>query len=137
MHPRAILATSRLPRAVAISLFPSRKTENHIDLTAQLTVRTDSNLLNISIEVEEAIQDFFSFSQSKIECVGRTTQSGWDNPFDMETDRKQQGWPSPVEIRFEGRQPVYAVPAYGLGGLGVEGEAVLGWRTAEAVAPKP
>lgn len=137
MHPRAVLATNRLPRAVAISLFPSTETENHFDLTAQLTVRTDSNLPNISREIEEAIQDSFPFSHSELECVGRTAQPGWDNPFDMETGQNRQGWPSPVEIRFRGRQPVYALPAYGLGGLGVEGEAVLGWRTAEAVAPKP
>lgn len=137
MHPRAILDSRRLPRAVAISVFPSKENDKYVDLTAQLLTRMDADVQNISIVVEEEIQRFFSFSGKKLESVGHKTQNVWDRPFDIETERNQQNWPNPIQIRVQRRQPIYALPTHGLDGLGAEGEAVLGWRTAEAIAPRP
>lgn len=58
----------------------------------------------------------------------------WDDDAWLADPPPEAGWPAPAELRLGTRQPVYALDRSAVGGLGFEGDLLLGWRGGDAVA---
>ena len=58
----------------------------------------------------------------------------WDDAAALQDPVGGAGWPGEVEVRLGARQPLYQLDRASLGGLGFEGEILLGWRGGDAIA---
>ena len=137
LHPRAILAAEADGPALALSLFPSQRSPGSTELVARATVADDADLAEEADRVEESLRRFLPFSEGRLARVAQSERGTWDDPEALGEAKPSEGWPSPVSLRLPGRQPIYALPRAGFGGLGLDGDAILGWRGAEALAPSP
>jgi choline dehydrogenase-like flavoprotein len=54
---------------------------------------------------------------------------GW-----LEDPVRSDGWPGEIDLRMESRPPVFCLDRSGVGGLGLEGDLLLGWRGGDAIA---
>ncbi len=134
---RSILATRRAPVPLALSLFPSERAPGATLLHARGLFPADAETGPIADEIEGAIRDFFPFCEDRLERVAYSRPSVWDTPGAIEQTPDTPRLPAATELRIPGKLPVFALRRGRLGGLGVEGDALLGWRGADAVAPTP
>jgi hypothetical protein len=58
----------------------------------------------------------------------------WDDEDWLEDPPPGQGWPAEIDLRVNGRPPVYRLDRAGIAGLGLEGDLLLGWRAGDAIA---
>ena len=60
---------------------------------------------------------------------------GWDSDDGwLEDPIKGSAWPGEIDLRLETRPSVYCLDRAGAGGLGLEGDLLLGWRGGDAIA---
>jgi hypothetical protein len=57
----------------------------------------------------------------------------WDSDEWLGDPAPGTGWPAPIDVRAAGRLPIYGLDRTATASLGVEGDLLLGWRTAEAI----
>jgi hypothetical protein len=113
-------------RVIAISVYPVNPSSDVVDVIAS-AVAADAD------EIERAVLALMPF------CEGRlvrhpTPRPRWDDDDALEDPSHSAAWPGEVEIRLASRPRVYQLPRAGLAGLGVEGDILLGWRSAERIA---
>ena len=58
----------------------------------------------------------------------------WDDDNWLEDPPRKLGWPTQVPLRVSSRPPVYRLDRSEIGGLGLEGDLLLGWRGGDAIA---
>jgi len=58
----------------------------------------------------------------------------WDDDDCLEDPGSGRGWPGEVDIRLSQRPQVYFLDRAAVGGLGLEGELLLGWHGGDAIA---
>ena len=58
----------------------------------------------------------------------------WDDDAWLEDPPRKLGWPTQIPLRVSSRPPVYRLDRAEVGGLGLEGDLLLGWRAGDAIA---
>jgi hypothetical protein len=112
-------------RVISIAVYPASPSSDVVDVVAS-AVAADAD------EIEAAVLELMPF------CEGRLVrhpvpEPRWDDDDVLEDPPHNAAWPGEVEIRLASRPRVYQLPRAGLAGLGVEGDVLLGWRSAERI----
>ena len=93
----------------------------------------DRDWVDLEDRLEERVRGIVPFAQKKL--TRRPVERPiWDDDDWLEDPPPGQGWPAEVELRVNGRPPVYRLDRAGVAGLGLEGDLLLGWRGGDAIA---
>jgi hypothetical protein len=83
--------------------------------------------------LEQTVRELMPFSEGRM-IRAAYQPPAWDDDAALEDPAAGAAWPAELELRLSSRPPVYALPRAGMAGLGVEGDALLGWRAGERIA---
>jgi len=102
---------------IAIRIFPGGKPDT-VDLIASAAVPADTpDLETVAALVREP-----------------TPQPVWDTDAVLADPERGTGWPASCDVRLSSRPSIFALERAWLGGLGFEGDLLLGWRAGDAIA---
>lgn len=94
---------------------------------------SEEEIADIEDRLEQRVRSLMPFAERKL--VRRPIdRPRWDDDDWLEDPPPGQGWPAEVELRVNGRPPVYRLDRAGVAGLGLEGDLLLGWRGGDAIA---
>jgi hypothetical protein len=115
---------------VAIRSLPGGR--DRVDLVAWAAVVPGSE--DVACEaVEGAVRRLLPFSRPDL-LRQPLPRPIWDSDDWLADPRGEATWPDEVEIRVGNRPTIYALDRGTVGGLGFEGELLLGWRAGDAIA---
>jgi hypothetical protein len=116
---------------VSISLHPRAAGTDVVEIAAAAVVdEQDPDRELREAEIENAVRALMPFSEGKLARVP-VARPRWDDEWALEDPAPGAAWPAEVEIRIASRPPIYTLQRCALGGLGVEGDVLLGWRAGE------
>lgn len=118
-----------------LSLFPRPNDSDFVDLVARCVTGNGDDLdaKAAEDEIEARVRALFPFSQDSIQrCPTRTPR--WDDDDWLEDPPPGIGWPCEIDLRVSTRPPMYRLDRSAAGGLGLEGDLLLGWRAGDAIA---
>ncbi len=118
---------------VRLSVFPGTRGRASVDLVASSVVPFEGlDRPRVEQEIEAVVRGLLPFSERSL--VRRPlAEARWDTDAEL-GDPPRGGWPEPCEIRLSAKPPVYALDRAPVGGLGFEGDLLLGWRAGDAIA---
>ncbi len=118
---------------VTIGVFPRAQGDERVDLVAAAVVGVDGEDLGArAAEIEATLRRLTPFAGDRLERL-RVTRPTWDDDSLLVDPRPGRGWPAETDVRVSSRPPIHALDRQGTAALGVEGDALLGWRAAEAI----
>jgi hypothetical protein len=105
-----------------------------VDVVASAAIdETGPEAADAHTVLEEAVRALMPFSEGRM--VHRPHERpAWDDDSALEDPAAGAAWPAELELRLANRPPVYALPRAGMAALGVEGDALLGWRAGERIS---
>jgi hypothetical protein len=83
--------------------------------------------------IESALRGLLPFSEGALQRAP-LQQAEWDHDDVIGALAPGEGWPRECEVRLSSKPPVYALERAWLGGLGFEGDLLLGWQGGDAIA---
>ncbi len=83
--------------------------------------------------IEARVRTLLPFARKKL-ARRSISRPRWDDDDWLEDPPPGGGWPAEVDLRVNGRPPVYRLDRAGVAGLGLEGDLLLGWRGGDAIA---
>ncbi len=118
---------------IALSAYAPARGAEHIDLVARMRVAPDADVGAAEDAIEARVRALMPFSDGHLE---RATERRpvWDDDGWLEDPAPGSGWPAEVDLKVSSRPSVYRLGRAGVGGLGVEGDLLLGWRAGDALA---
>ena len=124
----------------AVTAYPCQTHPHKVDLVAR-AVLTDvtPETLNDRIailrnETAERLRLLMPFCGDGLDQV-EVTMPRWDSDDGwLEDPSADSGWPSEVDLRLSTKPVVYRLDRAAAGGLGLEGDLLLGWRGGDAIA---
>ncbi len=126
--PAAPLAGTGLIR---VGVFPCARDPERVDLVASALLPLDEpDPAAREAEIREALEALMPFSQGRLEARPVATPT-WDDEGRLSDPRPGSGWPAEVDIRLVARPPIAELPRSAVGGLGLEGDLLLGWRAGD------
>ncbi len=141
MSGRLILPSSESGEStIAVTAFPSQAHPSRVDLVARarLLVSDPAELTDgrsaLRQRVRERLQALMPFVEDDLASIELDaplwdSDDGW-----LEDPSAGRGWPSEIDLRLSTRPPVYHLDRACVGGLGLEGDLLLGWRGGDAIA---
>jgi hypothetical protein len=81
----------------------------------------------------QTVADLMPFSEGRISRVPITPPT-WDDAGWLADPKAGTGWPDDCDVRVGTKQPIYHLDRAAVGGLGFEGDLLLGWRAGDAIA---
>ncbi len=125
---------------VSVTAFPSQTHPAHIDLVARGVVPVADPatlpllLENLQASIARRLEALMPFSEDRLTLV-EVTSPQWDSDDGwLEDSRPGMGWPTETDLRLSSRLPIYHLDRAAVGGLGLEGDLLLGWRGGDAIA---
>jgi hypothetical protein len=119
---------------VTLRAFPGARGRDAVDLVASAVVPArEAELEAREAEIEAAVSKLLPFSEGSLARDGAPRPS-WDSDSPLPDPPRSGGWPGETEVRVSARPPVYALERGCVGGLGAEGDILLGWRAGDAIA---
>ena len=118
-----------------LAAYPDPEDSDWIDVVASAVVDAEdpATLQRREAELFERVRALFPFSGDGL--VRRPVQlPRWDDDGWLEDPRPGTGWPAELDLRVSSRPPVYRLERSAVGGLGLEGDLLLGWRAGDAIA---
>jgi len=127
-------------QTLVVTAFPSQAHASRVDLVARVPLRvSDRAALPAGLRALrqavrgrlQALMPFVGDDLASIELDAPLWDSddGW-----LEDPPPGRGWPSEIDLRLSSRPPVYHLDRACVGGLGLEGDLLLGWRGGDAIA---
>jgi hypothetical protein len=138
MAPRVIVVRDEdLPpdgtNIVTLRRFPPDRSGS-VELVASAVVAADEPDLGArEAEISAALTDLMPFAEQRLERL-RVPRPRWDHDALLADPPAGVGWPAEIEVRLPTKQPIYQLDRAAVGGLGFEGDALLGWRGGDAIA---
>jgi hypothetical protein len=119
---------------ITLQVFPNARRDDNVDLVAASVVdAVERDLPAREAEIEAAVAALMPFAgESLVRPPGPSPR--WDCDDWLSNPPASGGWPAACEIRLTSRPLTYALDRSGVGGLGFEGDVLLGWRAGDAVA---
>jgi len=119
---------------VTLAVYPLTPTSDVVDLVAAAVVPTDDPEPEArDAEIEAAVARLLPFAEGRLVRQPVATPR-WDDEGAREDPARGAAWPAEIEIRASARPPVYSLARASLGGLGLEGDLLLGWRAGDRMA---
>jgi hypothetical protein len=126
--------------AVAVTAFPSQTHPGKVDLVARallehadLEARADQEKA-LQEEIADRLRGLMPFSGDSIHRIDAESPQ-WDSDDGwLEDPPAGHGWPSEIDLRISSRPPIYHLDRAAVGGLGLEGDLLLGWHGGDAIA---
>ena len=130
---------TRSPTA-AVTAFPCQTHPSRVDLVARAVLpdatpdTLDERLATLRADIAERLLALMPFCGDDLDWVDYDRPT-WDSDDGwLETAAPDQGWPSDIDLRRSTRPTVYGLDRAAAGGLGLEGDLLLGWRGGDAIA---
>lgn len=125
--------------AVTLSLYAAADSPTSVEIVAKALLAGDAREWSPEAMAAEAdrmearVRGLVPFADKRL--VRKPVEiPRWDDEDWLEDPPPGQGWPAEIDLRVNGRPPVYRLDRAGIGGLGVEGDLLLGWRGGDAIA---
>jgi len=84
-------------------------------------------------EIEASVVDLMPFAADGL-ARQSAPEPRWDSDAWLSDPPPGSGWPAACDVRVSSRQATWVLDRSGVGGLGFEGDVLLGWRGGDAVA---
>ena len=118
---------------IALRLFSAGGESDQVDLVASAVVPWDApDPAALEREISAGVATLLPFAEATLRPQ-RAPEVRWDSDEWLGDPAPGTGWPAPIEVRAAGRLPIYGLDRTACASLGVEGDLLLGWRTAEAI----
>jgi hypothetical protein len=141
MCDRLIVMEGETGDPIQVAVHPIDREPRHVDVTVVQAVAEGADLAEAHDRLERVARGLLPFSERRAVRVAETPRPIWDDELALgDPAGGGGGWPTEVEIRVATRAPVFALPREELGGLGAEGDLLLGWQAGDTIAaalPKP
>jgi hypothetical protein len=119
---------------VAIAVHPVAAAADVVEIVASAVVEAaERDVAARTAEIEEAVRSLLPFSNERVRRHD-PERPRWDDDAALDDPLPGQAWPAEIEIRASSRPAVHVLDRSALGGLGVEGDLLLGWRAGERLA---
>jgi len=119
--------------ALALRIFPGHRPDA-VDLLASAAIPTDATDFEaVADQIEHALRELLPFSEAEL-LREPTVQPVWDTDAVLSDPEPGSGWPASCDVRLSSRPSIFALERAWLGGLGFEGDLLLGWRAGDAIA---
>ncbi len=123
-----------------VTAFPSQTRPRHVDLVVRAVLENvDTETLTARLgtlrdDLELRLRDLMPFSGGGLAFVD-VPAPGWDSDDGwLEDPAATHGWPGEIDLQKQSRPAVFHLDRAGAGGLGLEGDLLLGWRGGDAIA---
>jgi hypothetical protein len=118
---------------ISLRTFTGSGDSEHVDLVASAVVPWDApDVAALEREITAGTAALLPFAESALR-PRRSPEVRWDSDDWLGDPAAGTGWPAPIDVRAAGRLPIYGLDRTATASLGVEGDLLLGWRTAEAI----
>jgi hypothetical protein len=104
-----------------------------VDLVASAVVPIDAKVDAVRDEIESGVANLLPLGREGWVRVASQAPL-WDRDEFLADPRSEGGWLAGVSLRPISRAPAYVLDRWRLGGLGFEGDLLLGWRAGDAIA---
>jgi hypothetical protein len=119
---------------VTLRVFPNARRDDTVDLVATSVVDVaEHDLPAREAEIEARVADLIPFAGDSL-VRQRAPEPRWDCDGWLSDPPASGGWPAACDVRLSSRPPTFVLDRSGVGGLGFEGDVLLGWRAGDAVA---
>jgi hypothetical protein len=119
---------------VSLRRFAPSGGSGRVDLVASAVVAADeADLAAREAEIEARVASLMPFVAGRLARVPGP-EPRWDHDALLADPPPGAGWPAEVSLRLPTRQPIHQLDRAPLGGLGFEGDLLLGWRGGDAIA---
>lgn len=138
--PGTDLADGTPTRTAAVTAFPCQTHPSHVDLVARAVLpdatpeTLEDRLAILRGDLAERLRALMPFCGDELVWIDYErpiwdSDDGW-----LESASAGQGWPADIDLRRSTRPTVYGLDRAAAGGLGLEGDLLLGWRGGDAIA---
>jgi hypothetical protein len=119
---------------INVRMFPNANRDDSVDLVAASVIdANERDLAAREAEIVAGVADLMPFAAEALDPQRQTTPR-WDCDTWLSDPPAGHGWPDAGEARLSSRPPTWLLDRTGVGGLGFEGDLLLGWRCGDAVA---
>jgi hypothetical protein len=120
--------------AISIAVYPVSAGGDVVDLVASAVLDAgERDGPGRAEEIEAAVRSLLPFSEQRVRRHD-PERPRWDDDAALDDPLPGAAWPAEIEIRVSARPPVHLLDRSALGGLGIEGDLLLGWRAGERIA---
>jgi hypothetical protein len=141
MCDRLIVVEEEGGEPILVAVHPVDREPRHVDVTVLQAVDDGADLVATHDRLEAVARKLLPFSEKRAVRAAEAPRPVWDDELALaDPAGGGGGWPTEVEIRLGTRAPVFSLAREELGGLGAEGDLVLGWQAGDTIAaalPKP
>ena len=121
------------PNLISLRSFAGSGDSEQVDLVASAVVPWDApDVAALELEITAGTAALLPFAESALRPQ-RAPEVRWDSDDWLGDPGAGAGWPAPIDVRAAGRLPIYGLDRTASASLGVEGDLLLGWRTAEVI----
>jgi hypothetical protein len=119
---------------ITLQVFPNAGRDDSVDLVAASVVDVaERDLRSREAEIAAGVAALMPFAgDSLVRPKGPSPR--WDCDDWLSNPPASGSWPAPCDVRLTSRPLTYSLDRSGVGGLGFEGDVLLGWRAGDAVA---
>jgi hypothetical protein len=119
---------------ISLRVFPSAGRDDNVDLIASSVVAADeTNIAAREAEIEAGVTELMPFAAGAL-ARQESTSPRWDSDDWLSDPAASAGWPATCNIRVSSRSATFVLDRAAVGGLGFEGDVLLGWRAGDCVA---
>lgn len=135
--PDPAASTGRIG-AVALRVFRGAAGRDRVDLLASTVgpMETDgsgADTKRMEAQIEATVRTLLPLAGDGLERIP-VVEPLWDSDSLLADPQGDETWPAEVDLRLTSRPAVYALDRAWVGGLGFEGDVLLGWRGGDAIA---
>ncbi len=119
--------------AVTLSLFPRDDNPKQVDLVARGMLGEGQDPEAREQEILDRVLALLPFHEGRYERR-KIDRPRWDCDDWLEDPVRGSGWPGEMDLRLSAKPPIFSLDRSWVGGLGSEGDLLLGLRAGETLA---
>jgi hypothetical protein len=119
---------------ITLRVFPNARRDDTVDLVASSVIDADEpDIPAREAEIEAGVAELMPFANSSL-LRQDARAPRWDSDSWLSDPPASGGWPASCDVRLSSRPPAFVLDRSSVGGLGFEGDVLLGWRAGDVVA---
>jgi hypothetical protein len=119
---------------VSLRVFPNDRRDDSVDLVASAVIAADeSDVAAREDEIQAGVAALMPFAAEAL-VRQPIIAPRWDRDDWLFDPAASAGWPATCNVRVSSKAPTYVLDRAAVGGLGFEGDVLLGWRTGDCIA---